>query len=709
MIASRAATIVLVCVALAGGIARAADGGAADTTPDEETVLGAIIATTDGGTDGAAAAPVTEPPPHKDVAPLVKQVFEQPFPFCKNAKYPLTPDEHKWCALLAKDDPRCPDLAKACGLGATAKFEGTKDARRRDARPWQAPVSPLGIRIILWALLAAGVGFIIYQIVQHAIAQGPIDRDRPRDEPQAVIDHAAASAARQIETDVERLLASARAAAAAGDFRRAIDDAYAALLRKLEGNGVVRVEPHQTNGDHVRDVGRKLPAMRPRMQAVVATVEGVQFGGEPAEEVRYRSVLASVLSLLGERIAGVLPLLALSTLIALAGGCGLDRDQWDRSPSGRAGVVDLLTRYGFDARERLLPLTKVDATVAELVILPAASVEHDDWVALGDWAAQGGTLIIAGGDRELPEWIGITVVGDKAAAKPTSSSQPAAPPMSTPALAPDRLEVPEEQGNRLPRLAASVPADHHVIAAARVTSEPDDVAPAAILVRGKSVYALERSYEGGGGAIVLADDRLFTNASLLVGDNARLMVELVRTGGRRVEIAGELTGLVSTSPLTSVQRGRLAPALLQLSLLVLLFFVYKGAHFGRPVDPVLSRRRAFSEHARAIGLQYARGRAARHALAVYGGYALERMRERLRLSSGKGLGAVAEEVAARSGRPLGDVMRVLLEAKPVDAPAQTGRGASAAAANDLATMRDLATLLATTGGSGERTGSQTKA
>jgi hypothetical protein len=186
-------------------------------------------------------------------------------------------------------------------------------------------------------------------------------------------------------------------------------------------------------------------------------------------------------------------------------------------------------------------------------------------------------------------------------------------------------------------------------------------------------------------------------------------VELLRTGGRRVEIAGELTGLVSTSPLTSVQRGRLAPALLQLSLLVLLFFVYKGAHFGRPVDPVLARRRAFSEHARAIGLQYARGRAARHALAVYGGYALERMRERLRLSSGKGLGAVAEEVAARSGRPLGDVMRVLLEAKPVDAATQTGRGASAAAANDLATMRDLATLLATTGGSGERTGSQTKA
>ena len=704
MIVSRAAVVVLTCLALAGGIARAADADATGI-PD----AGPLFTPVDGG--ALPAAPVTEPPPAKDVPPLVKQVFEQPFPFCKNAKYPLTTEEHKWCALLSKDDTRCPELAKACGLGATAKFEGTKEARRRDARPWQAPVSPLGIRIILWALLAAGVGFIIYQIIQHAIAQGPIDRDRPRDEPEAVVDHAAAAAARQIETDVERLLASARAAAAAGDFRRAIDDAYAALLRKLEGNGVVRVEPHQTNGDHVRDVGRKLPAMRPRMQAVVETVEGVQFGGEPPEETRYRSVLTGVLSLLGERIAGVLPLLiTIATLGLLAGGCGLDRDQWDRSPSGRAGVVDLLARYGFDARERLLPLTKVDATVAELVILPAATVEQDDWAALGDWAAQGGTLIIAGGERELPDWIGVKVVEDKAS--PTSATTPkhaAPPPMSSLALAPDRLEVPEELGNRLPRLAASVPSGHQVIVAASAMSEPDEVAPAPILVRGKSVYALERSYDGGGGAIVLADDRLFTNASLLVGDNARLMVELVRTGGRRVEIAGELTGLVSTSPLTSVQRGRLAPALLQLSLLVLLFFVYKGAHFGRPVDPVLSRRRAFSEHARAIGLQYARGRAARHALSVYGGYALERMRERLRLSSGKGLGAVADEVAARSGRPLGEVMRVLLEAKPVDAPAQTGSGARAAAANDLATIREIATLLATTGGSGERTGSQTKA
>src|SRR4029077_11510387 len=103
-------------------------------------------------------------------------------------------------------------------------------------------------------------------------------------------------------------------------------------------------------------------------------------------------------------------------------------------------------------------------------------------------------------------------------------------------------------------------------------------------------YAVERSYEGGGRSIVLADDRLLTNASLLVGDNARLLVELLRPGGQKLEIAGELTGLVSQNPVTSVQRSRLAPALLQLSLLILLFFVFQGAHFGRPVDPTAGTR-----------------------------------------------------------------------------------------------------------------------
>jgi hypothetical protein len=190
---------------------------------------------------------------------------------------------------------------------------------------------------------------------------------------------------------------------------------------------------------------------------------------------------------------------------------------------------------------------------------------------------------------------------------------------------------------------------------------------------------------------------------------------------------------VSQNPITSVQRGNLAPAMLQLALVIILFFVYKGAHFGRPIDlgPVASAalelagvagtvtvpnlgaappaRRAFSDHVRALGLLYGRTRAGRHALEAYGSYALDRIRERLKLSGGKGLIAVAEEVAARSGRPLGDVMRVLVESRPTKRspdPVRERAEQEVSSPKDLATLRDIATLLAETGGAGERIRSQ---
>jgi hypothetical protein len=206
--------------------------------------------------------------------------------------------------------------------------------------------------------------------------------------------------------------------------------------------------------------------------------------------------------------------------------------------------------------------------------------------------------------------------------------------------------------------------------------------------------------------IVFADDFLFTNAGLLPADNALFLTELLRQGGMHVELAGELTGLVSPSPVSAVARGRLAPALAQMALLAVLFFLFKGSRFGRPMDPAAERRRDFVEHARAVGLHYARARAGRLCLELYGAYALERLRERLNLRGARNLSAIAEAVAARTGRPLGRVMRVLVEAQ--GAPAQASDTlakqvpTAASDAEDLATLAELATLLEQTGGAGER-------
>jgi hypothetical protein len=673
------------------------------------TAAGAAApATPDGGAPPAAAA-AGDPLAPRDVKPLLKQVFESGFPFCTEPAYPLTRDELKWCPLFTKDDSRCPALARVCGRGATAQVVGQKTRPRQSSSTVTFPSAPMGLRILLWALLAAGAGFIIYLIVKQALGQGRREPDEPVEVATAAPDDAAAAIARQVETDVQRLLERARAAAGRGDFGAALDDTYAAWLRKLEGANVITVESHRTNGDHLRDVGRRLPALRPRMQAVVSHVEQVQFGGEPPTESRYRSVMTDVVGLLGERLAAWLPFVAVIGLTGLFAGCSINRDAWDRSPSGRAGVVDLLQRYGFGARERLASLSKLDAAASSLLLLPGATVDEASWQAIASWTAEGGTLIIAGGERTLPEWIGATIGPD------------VEPKTAAPASSPAPLTVPADQADRLPELAAVVPGEREVRLAGPTSprregySEGDEDEPPAapLLVRGKLTYGVERIYDGGGRAIVLADDRLLTNASLLVGDNARLLIELLRPGGNKLEIAGELTGLVSQNPMTSVQRGRLGPAMLQLLLLIGLYFLHKGAHFGRPIDPIAKGRRAFLEHARAIGLQYGRRRAGRHALEIYGSYALERLRERLNLAGGKGLLAVAEEVATRTGRPLGDVMRVLVESRPPNQrPADAERDALAQEANaakDLATLRDIATLVAETGGAGERIRAQRQA
>src|SRR5262249_53020934 len=248
----------------------------------------------------------------------------------------------------------------------------------------------------------------------------------------------------------------------------------------------------------------------------------------------------------------------------------------------------MLRRYGFNPRERLTSFSRLDKSVSSLVLLPAAKIDDAGWDAIANWVGDGGALLVAGGNHKLPPWIGASPVANESWA----------------AAAPGPLTVPSDQHDRLPNLTAVVPDGYEVQLSSSESSadspygDENDAPPAPLVVRGRALYAVERVYEGGGRAIVLADDQLLANVSLLVGDNALLLVELLRPGGQNLEIAGELTGLVSHNPIASVKQGRLAPAMLQLLLLILLFFMFKGAHFGRPIDPVAASRRAFSEHAR---------------------------------------------------------------------------------------------------------------
>ena len=633
-----------------------------------------VFAQVDGG---APAQPVVEP------AQALREIFaSRHFEFCHEPKYPLTPAEKAWCDLGAGDNTQaCPALRKVCKNDAQAS-----QLELREPISFRLPELGLPLRLLLWILLGLGVAMLVFALVRHFLDHKSKDDVVRTHSPDSAEDERAAALARQVETDVQRLLERARAEAAAGDFRAAIGSAYAALLRRLEGAGLVHVEPDQTNGDYVRKVKQDRPAIARQMSDVVDAVETAQFGDGAVTREGFDGVFARVTGLLAERM-GVL--LVLAGLLMLGAACGQPRDSWDHSPSGRAGVIAYLGKRGFKVHERLLSVTKIndkindspaaDGTAEQLILLPGAHLGDEEWKAVKKWILTGDrALVIAGGRRELPDWIGMRIVEKQAAHS-------------------EAVALGDAETKRWGALRVRVPE------ANLLENKPDS---RSLLARKQAPYAAERwlvrqlnndndNDDDSNRVLVLADDFLFRNASLLVADNAVVLDKLLRDGGTSIELAGDLTGLVSSNPVESVRRGRLGPAMLQLAAFLLVFFVCKGARFGRPTHSQRIQRREYAEHVRALGLHYARARGERLALGFVGTYASERLRERCGLRVDRSLSGLAEAVATRTGRPVGQVMRMLLEARDASkgVPAEKG-------ARDLETVGELCKLLEETGGTG---------
>jgi hypothetical protein len=608
----------------------------------------------------AAKSSASGPPP----AEAVRQVLaSRQYQFCHEPSYPLTQEEKAWCALGAAERGKaCPSLREACKNAALAEHVGP-----REPFVFRVPDLGLPIRLVLWALFGLAIAMLIFVVGRHFMDHKGREEVVHTKTASTSDDDIAAALARQVETDVARLLERARAEAQAGDFRAAIGSAYAALLRRLEGAGLVQVAADQTNGDYVRKIKSERPAMARQVEDVVDSIEQAQFGNREVTRDGFEGVMGRVTALVGERFG---TLLVLAAVLLWGTSCGQLRDDWDHSPSGRAGVAQFLGKRGFRVHERLLPLSKIDDSKAdELVLLPDANVGKDEWKAIFAWLVDtSASLVIAGGRRDLPDWVGIRIDNE--------------------ATVSGSIEPTEADSARWGHPHGRVPGHGYLDC-----KRDHDV----VLMRGSKPYAVEvwiGDDDDRSRVLVLADDYLFRNASLLVADNAALLDDLLRDGGASIELAGDLAGLVSTNPVQSVQRGRLGPAMLQLAAFLLVFFVAKGARFGRPVENQRIERRDFTEHVRALGLHYARARAERHALALVGAYAVDRLRERVGLRVDRSLSGLAEAVAARTKRPVGEVMRLLLEARDAGKGVPADKGA-----RDLDTVAELGKLLEETGGS----------
>jgi hypothetical protein len=593
--------------------------------------------------------------------------------FCHEDDYPLAPDEHAWCSIVGETSVTCPSLPRACKLppvprafsffhrrgrhGARGGSQGGQpvdhgpqldDRRRPD--PWLFRLPDLSgfARVLFFVMIAVFVVLVGRALVKNVLKS----RDDPENKDDAAPPDApgeAAPAARgPVETDVDRLLARARAAAERGEYGRAVDDCYAALLRRLDGDGLIEIHPSRTNGDYVRALGDR-PDLKGAVKDIVRDVEGVQFGDKAPSEPLFRSVLARVVPLVSRGLALALVFLGLSVALSCTphDGGGDDEGRPDTSPSGTQALIEAFEKHGVKMRRRNEPLSQLDRPLA-LVLLPEASLDEAAWKDVLAWVkTKGGRLVLAG-VSPLPAELEQRLTYDTE----ETTSLTVAPGVHW-------TGHPEVS---LPTGARIVAADPDGGAPLAGTSETLD---GAVLLRGKSTVVTERRL-GEGKVVVVADERLFTNLALAVGDDATFALSVLYRSAlgpeREVELCDAWTGAGAQTPMESVAQAHLTPVVLQLFVLMGLLFLWKGRAFARLRDPPAEGRRAFVDHARALGLTYQRAHAARHVTGLYAVWALERLRERVHRAGRQGLIPLAEAIAARTGRPEGEIMSVLVEA-----------------------------------------------
>ncbi len=502
-------------------------------------------------------------------------------------------------------------------------------------------------RILFFVLLAGFVAFIVRMIIKNILADSDAAPEEgvPDEASSAVPMNKLAAVRGVIETDVERLLARARAAASRGAFAQAIDDLYAALLRRLDGDGIINIQPFRTNGDYLREVRRERSEIAPDVRAILTDVESVHFGARSPSAELFSRIHDRVVPLVGKALAIAFFFVALSAMascghMAVENPHADDVDaielpdktvfRGDSSPSGIHAIVNLLEPTGIDMRQHQRKLDELpDPGISTLVLLPDFDINDIGEGRLHDWVKRGGHLVFAGG-HEFPVWTGADVVRDGTGT--------------------GTINVVSRYISDFGDISMLLPPGPLV--------KFTDAKP--ILSRGAGHYAGVRSVENGY-VFVFADDRWFMNIAVPFGDNAAFLISFFAAVHHKVHVLDGQTSLGADTPIESMVRANLWPILLQLFLLLGLAFLWKGRAFGALRDPTVERRRVFADHVRALGLAYARSGASRHVLGIYAGWAIERLRERLPREGRRGLSGMAEALATRMGKSTGEVLTVLVD------------------------------------------------
>ena len=543
---------------------------------------------------------------------LSRALHQKEAAFCQ--AYRPGRQDHELCELSKlAGRQRCPALARACEQAAKSKPEAQREPEREQRAPAStepARGSALGDALFWVVLIGLAVGLAIALLRLLGTAQLPIRSEQPRERPLDSVEPRIPPAPR--ESDVARLWTLAQERARVGRFEEALAALQAALIHSLRLAGKLHVSPALTHGDYLRAL-RGEPELQSAAREVFRSIEAVEFGGALATGQTFQRLFARVLPIVQRSL---LALCLLATAIGTSACSAVQEYGSNGATHGHAVLTRLLSDNGTTVRQRIRPLGAFEPELHVILVEGEQSPETWDWLI--EFVDEGGTLVVAATDERLEKTTQVHFERHAHAGKLDVGSELNAPPLELFAVTDMALRLPPDNKPGLVTLAS---ADGHPF--------------------------VVQQYFGDGSVLFFADPAFLGNASLSVADNAWFVTALLARRGGLFELVGPWTSDGSQSTLGSLKQAGLGTVMAQLALVAVLFAWFGGVAFGARRDPIHAHRRAFRDHVLALAENYRRVRATRFALATYGGWLIERLRERVSPQQPLGLIDLAGRLAPR--------------------------------------------------------------
>jgi hypothetical protein len=524
---------------------------------------------------------------------------------------------------------------------AAATPPATPAAATRTAPQARAPTAPSSPRTrastcpssaasayyLFWVILAAGVLFLIYVIVRNSSRDKADDRGPSRSPPRP--SRTRPAAARPERAARPRRRGPARAGPRRRQRRRlhpGDPHAHAALLHRLDHDGLIRVAPFRTNGDYVRDLKPQPDLRSPSATSSATSSRSSSAPPRPRRRPLRPRVQARRPDRHPPRRHPRPPRRQLPAV--LHPHRAAEAYPFDLSPSGARAVIELAAHDGrhpsHHRPRRSTPSSRSTTRTAP-------------------WSSS-----------TTPPSTPPNVASTCSPGPPTATTSSRRPRPARRAACPLQVQVPPGHVLKVspaePRLSATstlvTPTPPTSTAAARAgdcCSTREDGQPYAIKLRPRLPRRRHHRVRRRPPVHQRRPDARRQPRFL----DPTFLTDL---GPARRRHRRQLLDLGADSPAETISNTRLTPSILQLlALLVLLLPVAR-----RPLRPPRATRpsrsrRHFAEHVEALGQQYARARASRHALRLYATWALDRLRDKTLTSRQPGLYALAQAIAGRTG------------------------------------------------------------